>query len=101
MVASQYIDPWSLITNKTEVWITQGGHLLMGSGYELPTQEVALLVHKKLKLYVKKFYSLNERIAYVFFFSHSHLLPGRYAQVREGLRWVAPKARLGVSCSVH
>ena len=52
-------------TKKTEIWSTKGGHMLLGSGHDLPTRGVAILVHKKWKPYIKKFYPMNERIAYV------------------------------------
>ena len=63
---------WDVITinetmrcHKREVWTMHGGHVFMGSGYDLPTRGVALLVHKKWKPYIKTFYPINERIAYV------------------------------------
>ena len=63
---------WDVITinetkrsQKREFWTMHGGHIFMGSGYDLPTRGVAIILHQKWKPYVKQFHPVNERIAYV------------------------------------
>ena len=50
---------------------------------------MSLLSLATLKITLKWYSNINSHSH-----SHSHLLPGGCAQVREGLRWVAPKAKV-------
>ena len=48
-------------TTESEIWATQGGHMFMGAGHELPTRGVGFLVHKKWRSAIQQFKRVNER----------------------------------------
>ncbi len=52
-------------TTETEIWATQGGHMFMGAGHDLPTRGVGFLVHKKWRSAIQQFKRVNERLAYI------------------------------------
>ena len=52
-------------TTESEIWATQGGHMFMGAGHDLPTRGVGFLVHKKWSSALQQFKRVNERLAYI------------------------------------
>eukprot|EP00973_Karenia_brevis_P046769 6489060-Karenia_brevis.AAC.1 len=48
-----------------ELWKTKDGHTFAGSGYNVNTRGVAILIHKRWTPFVKQFVPVNERIPYV------------------------------------